>query len=82
LVEPDFLKNKNQIFYFKNSDDAFNYWINKFGDRILENKKTGKCKLTVFLKKKTEVVENIKHFDKALDIISAIKYNNKDREDE
>ena len=45
-------------------------------------KKTGRCKLTVFLKKKTEVVENIKHFDKALDIISAIKYNNKDREDE
>jgi hypothetical protein len=82
LAEPDFLKNKNQTFYFKNSDDAFNYWINKFGDRIVENKKTGRCKLTVFLKKKTEVVENIKHFDKALDIISAIKYNNKDREDE
>ena len=37
--------------------------------------------ITVFLKKKTEVVENIRHFDKALDIISAIKYNNKDKED-
>ena len=69
MAEPDFLKNKNQIFYFKNSDDAFNYWSNKFGDRIVENKKTGRCKLTVLLKKKTEVVENIKHFDKAVDII-------------
>jgi hypothetical protein len=76
LAEPDFLKNKNQTFYFKNSDDTFSYWTNTFGDR------TGRCKLTVFLKKKTEVVENIRHFDKALDIISAIKYNNKDKEDE
>lgn len=79
---PDFLKNNNTIFFYKNSDDRSNYWSNTYGDRILENKKTGICKLTVFLKGRTEVVEYIKHFDKALDIISAIKYKNKDREDD
>jgi hypothetical protein len=75
---PEFMKNENVIFYLNSSNDKYNYWYNKFRDSIEEDKETGRCNLVYFIsdksQRRTKVINNIKNFDTALDLLSNVKY--------